>query len=159
MDAKVTKLRHQAQATAGAEELHALSHLSTALTCQKLQSSPSGLAPEEAARRLQDYGLNLITRERKPTIVQEIWSRTKNPLNALLLTLAVVSYFSGDPRAAIVIVVMVFLSVVTAFIQEHRSKEAAAQLRAMVKTTTSVRRGGAPTIPRYRSRRWRLETS
>ena len=37
---------------------------------------------------------------------------------------------------------MVVLSVVTAFIQEHRSNEAAARLRAMVKTTASVRRGG-----------------
>lgn len=29
-----------------------------------------------------------MTRERKPTIAQELWSRAKNPLNALLLTLA-----------------------------------------------------------------------
>ncbi len=143
MDATVTRSRHQVQATAGAEVLHALSQLSTALACQELQSSLSGLASDEAARRLKDYGLNLITRERKPTMLQEIWSRTKNPLNALLLTLAAVSYFSGDARAAIVIVVMVVLSVVTAFIQEHRSNEAAARLRAMVKTTASVRRGGS----------------
>jgi Mg2+-importing ATPase len=91
-------------------------------------------------RRLKRYGLNLVTRERRPTVLQELWSRTKNPLNALLLTLAIVSYFLGDIRAAIVIAFMVFLSVVTAFVQEHRSNEAAARLRAMVKTTASVRR-------------------
>jgi P-type Mg2+ transporter len=40
----------------------------------------------------------------------------------------------------VVIVIMVVLSVITAFIQEHRSNEAAARLRAMVKTTASVKR-------------------
>jgi Mg2+-importing ATPase len=64
----------------------------------------------------------------------------KNPLNALLLTLATTSYFLGDIRAAVVIVIMVVLSVITAFIQQHRSNEAAARLRAMVKTTASVKR-------------------
>jgi P-type Mg2+ transporter len=141
MDATaVAGSRRQVQEKTGAEELFALSRLSAEPACQRLGSRTLGLVPAEAARRLERYGLNLVTRERKPTILQEIWSRAKNPLNALLLTLAVVSYFSGDVRAAIVIVVMVFLSVITAFIQEHRSNEAAAQLRAMVKTTASVRR-------------------
>jgi P-type Mg2+ transporter len=134
--------RRQTKENAGAEDLIALSGLSAELACHKLQSSALGLEPNEAAVRLRSYGLNLVTRERKPTIPQEIWSRAKNPLNALLLTLAVVSYFLGDVRAAAVIVLMVLLSVITAFIQEHRSNEAAAHLRAMVKTTASVRRGG-----------------
>src|SRR5258707_11699454 len=37
---------------------------------------------------------------------------------------------------------MVILSIVTAFIQEHRSNQAAAKLRALVKTTASVKRQG-----------------
>jgi P-type Mg2+ transporter len=72
-----------------------------------------------------------------------LWGRAKNPLNALLLSLATVSYFLGDIRAAIVIAIMVILAIITAFIQEHRSNDAAAKLRAMVKTTASVRRRGA----------------
>ena len=47
---------------------------------------------------------------------------------------------SGPP---IVIATMVVLAITTAFIQEHRSNEAAARLRAMVKTTASVKRRGA----------------
>ena len=72
--------------------------------CAQLGSSVEGLTAAEASARLQAYGLNLITRERKPTILQEIWGRARNPLNALLLTLAAVSHFLGDDRAAIVIV-------------------------------------------------------
>lgn len=137
--------RHGGHDEAGAEQLWVLSALSPDAACGRLGSSIAGLGAEEAGQRLTIYGPNVVAREGKPTIVEEIWSRTKNPLNALLLTLAVVSYCLGDMRAAVVIVIMVFLSVLTAFIQEHRSNEAAARLRAMVKTTASVRRadGGA----------------
>ena len=44
-------------------------------------------------------------------------------------------------RAAVVIAAMVVLATATAFVQEHRSNQAAARLRAMVHTTASVRRG------------------
>jgi P-type Mg2+ transporter len=123
-----------------AADLFALGQLAAEPLCQRLRSSPVGLTYEEAARRLEDFGLNLVAREQKPTILQEIWGRARNPLNALLLTLAAVSYFIGDMRAAIVIALMVLLAVGTAFIQEHRSNEAAARLRAMVKTTATVKR-------------------
>jgi P-type Mg2+ transporter len=143
MDAAAVAISHRrAQEKAGTAELIALSQLSPEPACQKLATNPVGLTEDEAARRLKACGPNLVTREQKPTILQEIWGRTKNPLNGLLLTLATVSCFLGDLRAALVIVIMVVLSVVTAFIQEHRSNEAAARLRAMVKTTASVRRGG-----------------
>ncbi len=126
----------------GTDEFFALSRLTAEESCKRFGSSIDGLTSTKAARRLKTYGLNLITREQKPTILQEIWNRAKNPLNVLLLTLAVVSYFLGDERAAVVIALMVALAIATAFIQEHRSNEAAAQLRAMVKTTASVKRSG-----------------
>jgi len=136
-------LSSAAQRQIGAEQLFAVSKVSATPACEMLRSDMLGLATAEAARRLESYGRNLVSRVRKPTIIEEIWSRAKNPLNALLLTLAAASYLIGDLRAAAVIVLMVFLSVATAFIQEHRSNQAAAQLRAMVRTTASVRRADA----------------
>src|SRR6185312_12272456 len=141
MDAAVASSHRRTPETADTAALIALSELSPETACRKLATNLVGLSGDEAARRLKAYGLNLITREQKPTILQEIWVRARNPLNGLLLTLATVSYFLGDLRAAVVIVIMVVLSVVTAFVQEHRSNQAAARLRAMVKTTASVRRG------------------
>ncbi len=108
--------------------------------CGRLESTPLGLSQEEAERRLIQYGPNRATREKKATVLEELWLRLRNPLNALLITLSVVSYFLGDVRAAFVIGAMVVLAITTAFIQEHRSNEAAARLRAMVHTTASVRR-------------------
>jgi Mg2+-importing ATPase len=124
------------------DKVLALARLTGDAACESLGCTPAGLTCERAAQLLESNGLNLVTRERKPTILEELWSRAKNQLNALLLTLAVVSYFLGDVRAAAVIVFMVVLSIATAFVQEHRSNEAAARLRAMVKTTASVKRSG-----------------
>jgi P-type Mg2+ transporter len=122
------------------EQVLALSGLPPEEACRRLQSESAGLTSEEAERRLHAYGPNLVARESRPSVLQEIWTRCKNPLNALLLVLAAVSYSLGDVRAATVIVLMVVLAVGTSFIQEHRSNDAAARLRAMVKTTASVRR-------------------
>ncbi|MGC2774251.1 MAG: magnesium-translocating P-type ATPase [Bradyrhizobium sp.] len=120
--------------------LAAMSRLQPADACAKLGSTPEGLSETDAAARAKKFGPNLVARERKATIAEELWSRARNPLNALLLSLATVSYFLGDVRAAVVIAAMVALAITTAFIQEHRSNEAAARLRAMVHTTASVRR-------------------
>jgi P-type Mg2+ transporter len=140
MDTKTIATSRRPREKTDATDLFALSQLPPEPVCRRLASDPLGLTEDEAARRLAVYGPNLVTREQKPTVLQEIWGRARNPLNALLLTLATVSYFLGDMRAALVIVIMVVLSIVTAFIQEHRSNEAAARLRAMVKTQASVRR-------------------
>jgi Mg2+-importing ATPase len=75
-------------AVAETEELFSISLLTGAQSCHRLGSSYAGIPAAEAAQRLAQYGHNLVTRERKPTIAQELWSRAKNPLNALLLTLA-----------------------------------------------------------------------
>jgi Mg2+-importing ATPase len=128
---------------ASSPELIELSRCDPAAALARLGSKEDGLTSAEAASRLDRYGPNLIARERQPGIVQELVNRARNPLNALLLTLSVVSYVLGDRRAAVVIAFMVILSIVTAFVQEHRSNQAAAKLRALVKTTASVKRRDA----------------
>ncbi|HUO54356.1 MAG TPA: cation-transporting P-type ATPase, partial [Rhodoblastus sp.] len=129
-------------------ELSDLSHFDADALCARFVSSPEGLTDAEAARRLKELGPNRVTRERKPSVIEEIWLRARNPLNALLATLAIVSYFLGDVRAAVVIAAMVVLAIATAFVQEHRSNEAAARLRAMVHNTAGVlRKGRKPPDP------------
>ena len=137
-----TKKSHRvgADSAASSDLLAKVSRLQPHDACAKLESALEGLSGAEAAIRLKKFGPNLVARERKATVAEELWSRARNPLNALLLSLAVVSYFLGDVRAAVVIAAMVVLAITTAFIQEHRSNEAAAKLRAMVHTTASVRR-------------------
>ena len=107
---------------------------------RRVGSSVRGLSTVEAAARLLSVGPNEVAHEARHTILVEIISRSVNPLNVLLLTLAAVSYLLGDQRAAIVIAIMVLLSVSLGFFQEHRSTKAADALRRMVQTKATVRR-------------------
>ena len=107
---------------------------------QRLGSSANGLTAGETEARLRAVGPNEVAHEARHTILGEIVSRSINPLNLLLLTLATASYFIGDQRAAFVIAVMVLLSVSLGFFQEHRSTKAADALRRMVQTNATVRR-------------------
>src|SRR5215469_17557717 len=109
----------------------------------RMGTTPQGLTAEEAAARLRTVGPNLVAHDRRQSLLAELIGRARNPLNFLLLSLAAVSFFLGDRRAAAVITVMVLLSVSLAFVQEHRSNNAAARLRAMVRTTATVLRRGA----------------
>ena len=110
----------------------------------ELGTCADGLTQPEADARLKHLGPNEIAQTGHQSVGREIYLRVRNPLNALLLSLAVVSWLTGDARAAIVIAVMVLLSVTLGFVQEHRSNRAAEALRAMVRTTASVRRRGVP---------------
>ena len=109
----------------------------------QMGATAAGLGVAEAARRLERFGPNRVAAERQIGWLGELVGRARNPLNGLLLGLAGLSWFTGDARAGVVSVLMVMVSVVLAFVQEHRSNKAAAALRAMVKTRATVRRVGA----------------
>ncbi|MFM0415942.1 magnesium-translocating P-type ATPase [Paraburkholderia aromaticivorans] len=126
--------------SASSEMLAEFARVTPDQALQRLHSAASGLAVDEAAQRLRATGLNQVAHEVRHTILRELASRSINPLNLLLLSLAAASYFLGDPRAAIMIAVMVVLSVSLGFLQEHRSNKAADALRRMVHTTATVRR-------------------
>ena len=126
--------------TANAVPLGDVARLSPDEALLRLGSSANGLTTMEAEVRLRSVGPNEVAHEARHTILGEIVSRSINPLNMLLLTLAAASYMVGDRRAAIVIAVMVLLSVSLGFFQEHRSTKAADALRRMVQTKATVRR-------------------
>jgi Mg2+-importing ATPase len=127
---------------ASGEALGAVACLSPTDALRRLGSSPDGLGPDEVEQRLRSVGPNQVAHQTRHTIAGEVVGRSINPLNALLLTLAVASYFLSDQRAAIVIAVMVLLSISLGFLQEHRSNKAADALRSMVLTTATLRRQG-----------------
>jgi P-type Mg2+ transporter len=120
----------------------AASRLPEADLLERLGTTAAGLSDADAAAALRRHGPNQVAREQSPSMLRELMGRARNPLNALLVGLALLSWSTGDLRAAVVILVMVVLSVGLSFVQEHRSNRAAAALRAMVRTTTAVRRGG-----------------
>ena len=107
-----------------------------------LETSPNGLAEAEVERRGAVYGPNEVGQEQHHGWAFRLWGAVRNPLVVLLTVLAITSYATGDARAGTVMVLMVLLGVVLRFVQETRADNAAAKLRAMIRVTATVIRGG-----------------
>jgi Mg2+-importing ATPase len=117
----------------------------TATVLKELDSQLDGLGAAEARSRLNQFGTNEIAREHRPSALMRLLDNVKNPLVLLLTALGVLSYFTGDLRATVVIFVMVILGVVLRFFQEMRADNAAEKLQAMVSNTATLVRDGTET--------------
>jgi P-type Mg2+ transporter len=125
------------------KELFAIAHVGPDEVVGNLKSRlPGGLSDKEASARFKAYGPNIIAREKRQSKLMRFLNNVKNPLVALLIVLAAVSFITGDMRATIVILIMVVVSVVLRFYQELRADNAAVRLRAMVSNTATVVRNG-----------------
>ena len=105
---------------------------------ERLGSRREGLSEAEAAERRESVGLNEVDQERPMPWWRHLWLCYCNPFNLLLSVLALVSLFTGDSEAAVVIGAMVGISTLLRFVQEKRSNDAAEQLKAMVSNTATV---------------------
>jgi P-type Mg2+ transporter len=116
-----------------------------------LETVRAGLTEEQVEARQEQYGLNEVTHERPPTWYRQLFHAFITPFNGVLFAVSIVSLFSDVIFAApedrsfktiIVLTAMVLLSTLLRFWQEFRSKKAAEDLKAMVRSTTAVLRQG-----------------
>ncbi len=112
----------------------------TALT--QLNTTTNGLSSKEVETRLEEYGPNVVAKEKRKTWLMRLWDNVKNPLVILLVMLGVISLLTGDLRATVMIFLMVLLGIILRYFQESRADTAAEALQAMVSTTATVIRDG-----------------
>ncbi|MGA0604056.1 magnesium-translocating P-type ATPase [Caulobacter sp. KR2-114] len=127
----------------GDRQLRDVTRLDPAAALSALKSSDRGLEPAEAAARVRTHGPNRVAEERRLSVWRDLAGRLRNPLNLLLIGLALTSVALGDLVSGAMIAAMVALSVGLGHLQEHRSSEAAAKLAAMVRVRASVLRPGS----------------
>jgi len=109
-----------------------------------LETTPDGLTDDDADRRRERYGRNLVVPDVRHGRLRLLGHALVNPLVVLLAVLAAVSFATGDPRAGTVMVLMILLGVTLRFVQEKRADAAAAKLKALIRVTTTVVREGKP---------------
>jgi P-type Mg2+ transporter len=123
---------------------------------RELGTTRLGLRSEEAARRLESFGMNVISHEKPDSLLKRLVKAFINPFTVVLFVLATVSLFTDvifavdkNPRSVLVICFMVLLSGMLRLVQESRSNKAAEKLKAMVHTTAMVERGdeGVKEVP------------
>ncbi|MFJ2685173.1 magnesium-translocating P-type ATPase, partial [Pseudomonas sp. NPDC087342] len=129
-----------------AQTLVSAANSDTGLLLDNLGSHSDGLSEAEADALREQFGLNEVEHEQPLPWWVHLWHCYKNPFNLLLTLLAVVSWFTEDIKAAVVIFSMVVLSTLLRFWQEAKSNQAADALKAMVSNTATVMRQGAQRI-------------
>lgn len=119
--------------------------LSPEETLEVCGSSPEGITEDEAGRRLSAEGPNAVRSHRARAGVV-LARQLRSPLLLLLAVTALVSYFVGERRDALLIGAILAMSVGLGFANEYRAARAAEALRDKVRHTCVVRRSGAPMV-------------
>lgn len=109
---------------------------------EKFQTSQSGLSEAEAQKRIEEYGLNEAAKKQKRTVVFQFILKFFHPLVVLLVVIAAITFWTGDPVSGSIIGVMAVMSVVLGFYQEYRAGKEAERLSEMVRATATVYRNG-----------------
>jgi Mg2+-importing ATPase len=110
-----------------------------------LDTSPEGLASQEAERRLVLYGPNDVTADKHRSAWVRFLGRFRNPLVMILLVASAISAATGDVASFAIVVAIVVLSVVMDFVQELRAQNAVDALRKQVALRARAIRDGQET--------------
>jgi Mg2+-importing ATPase len=124
------------------ETLIRIAGLEQAQALKALNTRPEGLTSNEAKARLLKYGENRPIESKRKSLIIRIIEVFKDPLILLLSFMAIISFITGDMKAAIVIMAMVLMSSALRLSQELKADNAAEKLKEMVKTTATVSRDG-----------------
>ncbi len=100
----------------------------------------SGLESAEAARRLAEYGANILSEKKAISPFQIFFDQFKNFIIWILVGAALVSGFLREWVDAVAIIAIVFLNAILGFVQEYRAEKSLAALKKLSSPTAKVTR-------------------
>lgn len=111
-------------------------------TLQHLECSSEGLSTDEAAKRTQLYGKNVLQQAKKRGVFAIFAQQFKSPIIYILVVAAVVSFLIGEYSDAGFILSAILLNAVVGTYQEYVAGEKADALKKAIKTFVYVLRDG-----------------
>ncbi|WP_040214318.1 cation-translocating P-type ATPase [Clostridium polynesiense] len=102
----------------------------------------TGLSTEEVNARLEKYGENQLTTQKKKSILQLFIAQLNDPLIYILVVAALISGFTGEINEAIIITIVIVLNAVIGVAQESKAEKAMEALKQMSTPKAYVRRNG-----------------
>jgi Ca2+-transporting ATPase len=102
----------------------------------------SGLSVADAATRLTQHGPNQITSEKPPSMWAVALQQLRDPMNIMLVAVAVISLVIGEVPTALLVAALVVLNVVLGARQELKARASVDALSKMQVPQTRVLRGG-----------------
>lgn len=107
-----------------------------------LESTPSGLTAEEAARRLASHGPNRLPAPERPSVLRRILGHFQDVLIYILLAAAVLKALLGDWIDFGVILAVAVINAAVGFIQEGQAEKALDGIRQMLSLDAQACRDG-----------------
>jgi len=104
-----------------------------------------GLSSSEAARRLSQYGPNILPRPLPKPILLQLGEQMFHFFAMMLWVAGGLAILAGMPQLGVAIFVVIILNGIFAFIQEYRAEHAAERLHEMLPRKALVIRDGTPT--------------
>ena len=108
----------------------------------RLQTGEEGLPVQEAERRLQVFGPNVLAAEGGVSPVRILLRQLQSPLIYILILASVVTILLGDLVDTVVILAVVILNSVLGFVQEYKAEQALQALARLAAPKARVLRDG-----------------
>jgi len=105
-------------------------------------SLADGLSSQEAANRLEQYGLNELVETGKKNPWRILWEQMTSIMVVILIIAAIISLVLGEYLDAIVITAIILINAAIGFQQEYKAEEAMSALKKMAVPVVKVRREG-----------------
>jgi Mg2+-importing ATPase len=124
------------------QNLQSFWSITTSELLNRLQATVSGLTTDEANKRLISYGTNRLKPKKRSDAFTLLLSQFKSPIILILLFATGLSFFLHDPADALIILIIVLVSGLLGFWQEHSASNAIEKLLAIVQIKAAVIRDG-----------------
>lgn len=113
----------------------------------KLKTNESGLSKEEAQKRLEQYGENVLTEKKKTSISKMIIEQLTDKMIIILFIASILSFILGELAEGVVILIIIVINTAISIIQEKKAADAVEALRNMnAPSATVIREGKTQTI-------------
>jgi len=114
--------------------------LSVEDSLKALNSSANGLSTNEARKRLQKFGLNILKEKNKISKLTIFLNQFKSFIVILLIVATIISTILGENLDALVILIVVIFNAIFGFLQEYKAEKAIEELRKLSNPTVIVLR-------------------
>ena len=108
----------------------------------ELKTSEEGLTSQEATKRINKYGKNILPQKKKESVIEIFFNEFKDPIIILLLFAVLASFIVGETIDAIAIIFIILVDVIMETYQENKANNTAEALTNLIKVKTKVVRNG-----------------
>jgi len=109
-------------------------------TLSTLETNVSGITSEEARKREEKYGLNILPSKAELTLIQHFLQQFKNPIIYILLLASLMALMIEEYTDAGFILLVLFLNAIIGTYQEYSASQKAKLLQNLIKANVMVLR-------------------